>query len=105
MPEERTGERVDEHPDERVRLEDPLAAGTEELIEELEAERPARQLSGLPKLLLSIMGVALSCYTLYWVLNPVPAQVYRTSFLALALAMTFVLFRGCHRLNLQYLHF
>ncbi len=94
MPEERTGDRVGERPDERVRLEDPFAAGAEGLIEEYEAERPARRLDGIPKLLLSIAGVALSCYALYWVLNPVPAQVYRTSFLALALAMTFVLFRA-----------
>ncbi|MDQ4000078.1 MAG: TRAP transporter fused permease subunit, partial [Actinomycetota bacterium] len=53
-----------------------------------------RDVSGFPKLLLSIAGVALSCYALYWVLNPVPAQFYRTSFLALALAMTFLLYRA-----------
>ena len=90
MSEERTGGRTNE----RVRLEDPHATGAEGLIEEFEAEKPARQLSRFPRLLLSVAGVALSCYALYWVLNPVSAQIYRTSFLAVALAMTFVLYRA-----------
>jgi hypothetical protein len=88
MSDERTGERASE----RVRLEDPLAAGADHLAEEFEAEKPGRALSGFPKLLLSVAGVALSCYALFWVLNPVPAQIYRTSFLAIALAMTFILY-------------
>src|SRR5215210_8385423 len=86
MADERTGE--------RVRLEDPLAAGADHLIEEYEAEKPARELSGFPRLLLTTLGVALSCYALFWVLNPVPAQIYRTSFLAIALAMTFILYEA-----------
>src|SRR5829696_10468875 len=90
MSEERTGGRTNE----RVRLEDPHAVGADHLIEEFEAERPARELSGFPKHLLSVAGVALSCYALYWVLSPVPAQIYRTSFLAIALAMTFILYRA-----------
>src|SRR5215210_1082389 len=98
MSDERTGEgasaRADERAGERVRLEDPQAVGADYLIEEFEAERPARELSGFPKLLLSVAGVALSCYALYWVLSPVPAQIYRTSFLAVALAMTFILYRA-----------
>ena len=36
----------------------------------------------------------LSLYAIYWVLNPVPAQRYRTSFLLVALAMTFLVYRG-----------
>src|SRR5919112_1632906 len=90
MSDERTGERATEP----VRLEDPLAAGADHLTEEFEAEKPGRELSGFPKLLLSVAGVALSCYALYWVLSPVPAQIYRTSFLAIALAMTFILYRA-----------
>jgi TRAP transporter 4TM/12TM fusion protein len=93
MSDERTGERAS-GASERVRLEDPLAAGSDHLIEEFEAEKPARELSGFPRLLLSIAGVALSCYALFWVLSPVPAQIYRTSFLAVALAMTFILYRA-----------
>ena len=86
MSDERTGE--------RVRLEDPHATGADHLIEEYESEKPARELVGFPKLLLSVAGVALSCYALYWVLSPVPEQIYRTSFLAIALAMTFILYRA-----------
>ena len=37
---------------------------------EFEAERPARQLSGIPKLLLSIAAVAVSLYALFWVVRP-----------------------------------
>src|SRR5215203_4540321 len=96
MSDERTGEgaRAGERAGEGVRLEDPQAVGADHLIEEFEAERPARELSGFPKHLLSVAGVALSCYALYWVLSPVPAQIYRTSFLAIALAMTFILYRA-----------
>ena len=82
---------------ERIRLEDELAAydaAHEHLGEFEDEEKPAREVSGFPKQLLSLGGVVLSCYALYWVLNPVPAQFYRTSFLALALAMTFLLYRA-----------
>jgi TRAP transporter 4TM/12TM fusion protein len=65
----------------------------EALLAEYEAEKPARKLTGLPRLLLSIAGVALSCYALFWVLNPQPAQRYRMSFLAIALGMTFAVYR------------
>src|SRR5215204_2835699 len=94
MSDERTSERTDERAGGRVRLEDPLAAGADHLIEEYEAEKPGRELSGFPRLVLTTLGVALSCYALFWVLNPVSAQIYRTSFLAIALAMTFILYRG-----------
>ena len=91
---ERPGEGTVEH-DDRVRLVgDERAQGMEALLDEYESEKPARSLSGLPRLLLSVAGVGLSLYALYWVLNPIPAQFYRTSFLALALAMTFVLYRA-----------
>src|ERR671912_1447485 len=90
MSDGRTGERGGE----RVRLEDPVAVGADHLTEEFEAEKPARELTGFPKLLLSVAGVGLSCYALFWVLNPVSAQIYRTSFLAIALAMTFILYRA-----------
>jgi TRAP transporter 4TM/12TM fusion protein len=88
MSEERPGER----PVERARLQERPVQ--DHLLEELESEKPARHLSGFPKRLLAVAGALLSLYALYWVLNPVPAQFYRTSFLAVALAMTFVLYRG-----------
>jgi TRAP transporter 4TM/12TM fusion protein len=72
--------------------EDPDAI--EALVEEFEAEKPARKLAGVPKHVVTVLGFALSAYALYWVLRPVPAQVYRTTFLAIALAMTFLVYRG-----------
>ena len=67
---------------------------TEELSEEFESERPGRRLRGIPGLIVSAMGVGLSLYALYWVLNPLTAQTYRTTFLAIVLAMTFLVYRG-----------
>ncbi len=67
---------------------------TDHLLEEFESEKPARRLTGFPKRFLSVAGFLLSLYALYWVLDPLPEQLYRTSFLAVALAMTFVLYRA-----------
>ena len=66
----------------------------EALTEEFEAEKPGRRLGGLSERIVALAGVGLSLYALYWVLNPVPAQFYRTSFLAVALALTFLVYRG-----------
>ncbi len=67
---------------------------TEDLTEDFESERPGRRLTPIPAFVVSAAGVGLSCYAFYWVLNPVTAQVYRTSFLAVSLAMTFLVYRG-----------
>jgi TRAP transporter 4TM/12TM fusion protein len=67
------------------------------LAEDLEPERSARKLQGVPKMLVATAGVALSLYALYWVFSPVPALQYRSSFLAVALAMTFVVYRTIGR--------
>jgi TRAP transporter 4TM/12TM fusion protein len=69
----------------------------EQLAEEYEAEKPGRRLHGVPALIVTVACAALSVYAIYWVLNPVPAQRYRTSFLAVALALTFLTYRGWGR--------
>jgi TRAP transporter 4TM/12TM fusion protein len=74
--------------------EAPAKISTEELTEEFESERPGRHLAGIPALIVAAAGVGLSCYALWWVLNPITAQVYRTTFLAVVLAMTFLVYRG-----------
>ena len=79
--------------EQRVSSEVEQADQTETLLSEYEAEKPARKLTGLPHLLISIAGIGLSCYALYWVLDPQPAQRYRMSFLAIALGMTFAVYR------------
>jgi hypothetical protein len=64
---------------------------------EYEAEQPARHLTGLPKLVVSVAAVAVSLYALLWVVRPQPAQPYRTSFLAVTLAMTLLAYRPLAR--------
>ncbi|MGH2819706.1 MAG: TRAP transporter permease [Actinomycetota bacterium] len=66
---------------------------TGELRTELEAERPARTLSGRPGAVVATVAALLSLYALYWVFDPVPALQYRASFLAAAIALTFAVYR------------
>jgi TRAP transporter 4TM/12TM fusion protein len=77
--------------------EAPAKLTTEELTEEFESERPGRRLAGIPAFIVSAAGVGLSCYALWWVLNPISAQEYRTTFLAVVLAMTFLVYRGWNK--------
>ena len=69
-------------------------ADVEKLAEEYEAEKPGRRLDPLHEKIVLVTCALLSLYAIYWVFNPVPAQRYRTSFLLVALAMTFLTFRG-----------
>ena len=86
---ERAGRAVDEPSDEPVDEEAILA--------EYEAEKPARHLSGVPLRVVQVLGVLLSLYALWWVFNPMPAQLYLPSFLMIGLAMTFLVYRGWGR--------
>jgi TRAP transporter 4TM/12TM fusion protein len=54
-------------------------------------EAPIRQLTGIPARLTSGLAISLSLYSLYWVLFIVQPQVYRVSFLLVALVLTFLL--------------
>ena len=65
---------------------------TDQLIEAFEAEAPARQLSGPLGFLATILAVGLSLYALYWVVGIVQPQIYRVSFLLLALVLSFLLY-------------
>lgn len=72
----------------------------EALLAEYEAEKPARQLSGTPKLIVWTLSVALSLYALYWVLavfGTIPRSIYLPAFLGVALALTFLVYRGWGR--------
>ena len=66
----------------------------EQLLEQFEAERPGRALFGLPERLVAVVGVALSLFAVSWVFNPLEAGPYRSGFLAAALFLTFLVFRG-----------
>lgn len=73
------------------------AVDEEALLAEFEAEKPARRLSGWPLRVVQVLGAGLSLYGLWWVFNPMPAQQYLPSFLAVGLAMTFLVYRGWGR--------
>ena len=45
------------------------------------------------QLIISVAAVAVSLYALFWVVRPQPAQPYRTSFLAITMAMTLLAYR------------
>jgi len=71
-----------------------------ELIAEYDSEKPGRTLSGWPRRVVWALGVALSLYALYWVMaffGTINNNVYIPAFTAVALAMTFLLYRGWGR--------
>ncbi|HEY0874820.1 MAG TPA: TRAP transporter fused permease subunit [Vicinamibacterales bacterium] len=55
-------------------------------------ESPVRRLDGPAGRVASVLAVGLSLYALYWVLFIVQPQVYRVSFLLIALVLSFLLF-------------
>src|SRR5687767_2158787 len=76
------------------------AARDAALIAEYDAEKPGRTLSGWPKRVVWAIGVALSLYAIYWVLaffGTITANIYIPAFTAVALAMTFLVYRGWRR--------
>ena len=73
------------------------AVDEEALLAEYEAEKPARRLSGWPLRVVQVLGTILTLYGLWWVFNPMPAQLYLPSFLAVGLTMTFLVYRGWGR--------
>ena len=70
----------------------PADQRAEQLIEAFEPEAPTRQLSGPLSFLATLLAVGLSAYALYWVVAIVQPQIYRVSFLLLALVLSFLLF-------------
>jgi TRAP transporter 4TM/12TM fusion protein len=71
----------------------PLAeAQTQELIEKFEGEGRARRLGGFWGYAVTVIAVGLALYALYATQATIPAQVYRTSFLGIALVLTFLRF-------------
>src|SRR5688572_7924878 len=55
-------------------------------------EAPVRRLDGTAGRLAGLLAIGLSLYALYWVLFVVQPQVYRVSFLLVALVLSFLLF-------------
>ena len=63
-----------------------------DLRDDPDAETPTRQLTGIPARLVTVLAAGLSLYALYWVMGIVQPQIYRVSFLLIALVLTFVLY-------------
>jgi len=57
-----------------------------------DAEVPTRQLVGFSERFVTVLAAGLSLYALYWVIFIVQPQIYRVSFLLIALVLTFVLY-------------
>jgi TRAP transporter 4TM/12TM fusion protein len=66
--------------------------GLPRVVEELEGEAAARRLGGWTGWLASLLSLGLSIYALYWVVGIVQPQIYRVSFLLLALVLTFLIY-------------
>jgi TRAP transporter 4TM/12TM fusion protein len=66
----------------------------ERLLEEYEAERPGRKLTGVAAVVVNVLCAGLVLFAIYWVVNPISAQQYRPTFLAVVLLLTFLVFRA-----------
>ena len=69
-----------------------VAPSAAALIEEFESEAATRPLKGRTALVATTLAVGIACYALYWVVAIVETQLYRTSFLLVALALTFIVY-------------
>jgi len=67
------------------------------LIAEFDAEKPARALSGRPLAVVEVLGIALTGLAIWQVFRPQSAQFSLPLFLGVALAMTFLVYRGWGR--------
>ena len=62
------------------------------LLETLEPETATRRLRGVARAVTTALAAGLALYGLYWVVAIVDAHLYRTSFLLVALILTFLLY-------------
>ena len=71
---------------------DRADATVERAAEAFDSEAPSRSLSGIPRTGATVLAIGLSVYALYWVIAIVDPQVYRVSFLLVALVLSFLLY-------------
>jgi TRAP transporter 4TM/12TM fusion protein len=62
------------------------------VVEDLAFESPTRQLRGMTRVLATGLTIGLSLYALYWVVGIVQPQIYRLTFLLLALVLSFLFY-------------
>ncbi len=65
--------------------------------EDLEVESPSRQLKGITGGLATVLAIGLSLYAIYWVIGIVQPLVYRVTFLALTLVLSFLFYPAGRR--------
>lgn len=85
----------------RRRLEDDAEVDVDALIAEHDADRPARNLAGPISIVVAVVAGALSAWVLVSVFRPRVELQYRMIFLAVVLALTFLVYRpGLRRRSL-----
>src|SRR6186997_873331 len=76
-----------------VVVDEPLSdEKVSQLIEQFESEAPTRALDGPWRWVAGILAAALSLYALYWTQYSITTQIYRATFLMVALVLTFLLY-------------
>ena len=65
--------------------------------DDTEPDVPTRTLQGWTAILATVLAAGLSLYALYWVVGIVQPQIYRVSFLLIALVLTFLVFPAHRR--------
>jgi TRAP transporter 4TM/12TM fusion protein len=68
-----------------------------------ESEAPVRKLTGIPGMAAWTLAVGLSVYALVWVVTIVQPQIYRVSFLLIALVLTFLLYPARKGQKIQFI--
>lgn len=72
---------------------EPISAEkVSKIIEEFETESQTRQLEGFWRVVAGVLAVGIAVYALYWTQYNITTQVYRASFLMLALVLTFLFY-------------
>lgn len=86
--------RLDSSDDAETVVDEIPAERAAALLEQFEAEAATRPASATPRRLITVLAAGLALYAIYWVLAIVEAHSYRTSFLLVALVLTFLLYPG-----------
>ena len=89
-----SGARLDDSDDAGTALGEIPPERAAALLEQFEAEAATRPASATPRRIITVLAAGLALYAIYWVLAIVEAQSYRTSFLLVALVLTFLLYPG-----------
>jgi TRAP transporter 4TM/12TM fusion protein len=89
----RDSARIADLPEPVVEGEEPISEErAQKIIQAFESESPTRELHGFWRVFAGVLAAGLAIYALYWTQINITTQVYRASFLMVALALTFLLY-------------